>query len=96
MLDFTPADIIFHYFLKLQTALSVKKVFIPNFSFLTDSLKSPRNYPPPPKEPKSAKHDKIFLLKLAKQQSNNVNITISLLPIVFKIIVKVTHNQTMN
>ena len=41
MLDFTSADIIFHYFLELHTTLSEKKIFVMNFPFLTDSLKLP-------------------------------------------------------
>ena len=41
VLAFTSADIIFHTFLKLHSALSEKKILIPNFPFLTDTLNLP-------------------------------------------------------
>ena len=41
MLDFTPADIIFHYLLELHTTFEKKKFFCHQFYFLTDSLKHP-------------------------------------------------------
>ena len=44
LLAFTIADIIFHKFLKLHSALSERKIFVTNFPFLTESLKPP---PPP-------------------------------------------------
>ena len=46
LLAFTSADIIVHKFLGLHSKLSEKKIFVINFSFLTDSLT-----PPPPPQP---------------------------------------------
>ena len=41
LLAFTSANIIFHKFLKLHSALSEKNIFVTNFPFLTDLLKPP-------------------------------------------------------
>ena len=43
LLDFISADTIFHYFLELY-ATSVKKIFVKNFPFLTDSLNPPHPF----------------------------------------------------
>ena len=46
LLTFTSsADIIFHKFLELHSALSEKKIFVTNFPFLTDSLKPQPPHP---------------------------------------------------
>ena len=59
LLAFTPADIIFHKFLELHSALSEKKISVTNFPFLSDYLK-----PRPPQQPKSTNRDKSFLSML--------------------------------
>ena len=41
VLDFISANIIFHKYLELHSTLSEKKIFVTNFAFLTDLLKSP-------------------------------------------------------
>ena len=63
LLAFTSADITFHKFLKLHSALSEEKIFITNFPFLMDSLK-----PPPPTSTLPLSESKVICRQSLKLQ----------------------------